>query len=478
MHGMRAPSSYIPRSVNSNDAIHISLVNPEKTVSTFHPKFTYSIFGDEESIFGYQGLKINLRYNSSDMRPVLQVTYNKKYKPVGDVEPTDVKGALEEFLPKTAFEKVAVFDAAIKDPSYAEWSPPGELLKTVQGKGDESFEIWKGSLADVTVKQLVKRIQILVPFFIEGGTMIDLDDTEGNLDRWTVFFLYKKTPAGTYEFVGYSTVYRYFLYQPLTRSGKSPAKKQRIEHEAYLDFTLPLPKISFSDLPCRSRISQFIILPPYQGGGNGSRFYNAIFDYYLEDKSTMEITVEDPNEAFDDMRDLNDLARLRTIPEFKALRINKQAMPRHTGPVPQNILDVPSLETLRTKLKIAPRQFFRVVEMQLLSLIHPAIKQSLLVEHSTRNVLNLKEKKHEYHLWQLWVKKRLYKHNKDTLIQLDRTERIEKLEQALGGVEADYARLLRAFDDRAKASTGGKRALEEEGEGGEEEHGPKKAKLA
>ena len=174
------------------------------------------------------------------------------------------------------------------------------------------------------------------------------------------------------------------------------------------------------------------------------------------------------------MRDLNDLARLRALPEFTALHINKQAIPRHTGPVPQNIIDLPALESLRTKLKIAPRQFFRVVEMQLLSLIHPSVRQSLLVEHSTKDVPNLKEKKHEYHLWQLWVKKRLYKHNKDTLIQLDRSERIEKLEQALGGVEADYARLLRAFESRAKAPTGGKRALEGE-EGGPD---AKKVKFA
>ena len=48
------------------------------------------------------------------------------------------------------------------------------------------------------------------------------------------------------------------------------------------------------------------------------------------------------------------------------------------------------------------------------------------------------------------VKQRLYRHNKDSLAQLDRVERIEKLEQALGSVEVDYARLLRAFDARGK----------------------------
>jgi len=62
---------------------------------------TYSIFGDDERIFGYKGLKVNLQYNASDMRPNLQVSFSKKFAPVGDTEATDVKGVLEPFLPKS-----------------------------------------------------------------------------------------------------------------------------------------------------------------------------------------------------------------------------------------------------------------------------------------------------------------------------------------------------------------------------------------
>ena len=62
---------------------------------------TYSIFGDEERIFGYQGLKINLRYNACDMRPGLQISYKKKFKAVGETHPTDLKEVLEPYLPKS-----------------------------------------------------------------------------------------------------------------------------------------------------------------------------------------------------------------------------------------------------------------------------------------------------------------------------------------------------------------------------------------
>jgi histone acetyltransferase 1 len=92
-------------SSNSNDAVHISLVAPApggtKAIHTFHPNFTYPIFGDEERIFGYQGLKINLRYNTCDMRPGLQISYTKKFKTVGETSPTDLKAVLEPYLPKS-----------------------------------------------------------------------------------------------------------------------------------------------------------------------------------------------------------------------------------------------------------------------------------------------------------------------------------------------------------------------------------------
>jgi histone acetyltransferase 1 len=98
----------LPGSSNASDAIVISLVSPTDdgqvtTVSKFHPKFTYSIFGDEERIFGYQKLHINLRYNANDMRPHLGIQYKKKFKAVGETEPDDLQEALKEYLPEGMF---------------------------------------------------------------------------------------------------------------------------------------------------------------------------------------------------------------------------------------------------------------------------------------------------------------------------------------------------------------------------------------
>jgi histone acetyltransferase 1 len=92
---------------SANDAIHISLLSPSESglqhIATFNPRHTYSIFGEDEQIFGYKDLKISLRYRANDMRPHLKMSYSKKFKAVGGPEPTEVASILEDgnHLPKS-----------------------------------------------------------------------------------------------------------------------------------------------------------------------------------------------------------------------------------------------------------------------------------------------------------------------------------------------------------------------------------------
>ena len=87
------------------------------------------------------------------------------------------------------FEKVGTFNSHIQnDTSASSFKPPGELLETYTSKG-RNFEIWSGELTDATVQRLVERIQIMVSFFIEGGTPLLLDDQDWTLARWRVYFV-------------------------------------------------------------------------------------------------------------------------------------------------------------------------------------------------------------------------------------------------------------------------------------------------
>ena len=71
-----------------------------KTLSTFHPQFTYPIFGEEERIFGYQGLRVNLRFAAHDLRPNIEVLYDKRFRAVGDTKATNIEETLKEWTPE------------------------------------------------------------------------------------------------------------------------------------------------------------------------------------------------------------------------------------------------------------------------------------------------------------------------------------------------------------------------------------------
>ncbi|KAJ5907720.1 hypothetical protein N7495_000402 [Penicillium taxi] len=92
----------IKRTCDANDAIHITVVQPgetkPQTLSSFHPQFTYSIFGDEEQIFGYKGLIIRLRFAAHDLRPHLHISYDQKFNAVDDTVADDVLETLREFV--------------------------------------------------------------------------------------------------------------------------------------------------------------------------------------------------------------------------------------------------------------------------------------------------------------------------------------------------------------------------------------------
>lgn len=73
-----------------------------RKLDSFNPKFTYAVF-ENEQIFGYKGLKVNLTYNATDMRPNLSVSCIKKFKTVGEAEAVDIPEILKEFLPGGRF---------------------------------------------------------------------------------------------------------------------------------------------------------------------------------------------------------------------------------------------------------------------------------------------------------------------------------------------------------------------------------------
>lgn len=486
---LTAPKMEEEWTTEANDALTIALVkageNGVEKIGSFHPKFTYAIF-EEERIFGYKGLKLHLSFNASDLRPNFATpSFKQKFKTVGEVEPFDVVGTMKKFLPGVAFQKKQDFELAVKKTSET-WTPPGELIKT-EGRDGKTYEIWKGSLADPAVKQLVNRIQICVLFFIEGGSYVGQDadgkdEPEYSLARWSVYFLYEKQPVNgaegkhQYIFQGYSTVYHFWLYQPATPPASPGNERAAIQPKTDSSWELPAGDLPYTQLPHRARISQFLILPHFQGQGAGSLLYRTIFEVATNDDFTKEVTVEDPNEEFDLLRDLCDLKYLRkNVPEYVELMVNSSVkVPAKGGILHHNtavsladgtsssspgILDMAALENLRIKVKIAPRQFARLVEMHLMSKLPDSVRPR--PGDQEKKDKPSPEDKHLYTLWRILLKQRLYRRNVTILGEFEIPERIMKLDETLENVEWEYARILERLGAKRLAKEETQRIMDE-----------------
>jgi histone acetyltransferase 1 len=479
--------------IPANDAFSLNLVRPDGKADNrqrvfeepFHPEFTYDIFGEEEQVFGYTDLELDLDFRANDLKPSLRISYGEKWKPVGETKAMDLNAMLREALPECMSillsfdlgvsqegnDRLTFADAFEGAPDYtlgpdatdSSWKPPGKLLHSYTLHGRE-FEIWSASLADPVAKEIFRRMQIFVSFYIEGGTRQKLDDAAWTMERWTLFLTYEITPlkeacgVSPYTIVGFATSYRLWIF-PTAEIMKATSKASNgnasyipppvaidIETSEYLEPYDPLSAQS------RERISQFVILPPYQKTSHGSHLYNAMFASFIATPNIYEITVEDPNEAFDDMRDYCDILYLRSLPEFAALSLPSTIPASHLvkdAKIPTDLILGPEeiRTALRHKSKISPRQFKRVLEMQLLSGIPP--------RHRSTNRITRKEKSADendrwYYFWRLALKERLFLHNVDSLMQLDADERVEKVEETAKGVQADYERLLEGVEKRVK----------------------------
>lgn len=87
---------------SSNDALKLFVTNKEAAVN-FQPTFTYPIFGDAETIYGYKDLNIFLCFDHFTFKPFLNIKYTEKLN--DDPEIIDIKKTIDEYLPNLTIFK-------------------------------------------------------------------------------------------------------------------------------------------------------------------------------------------------------------------------------------------------------------------------------------------------------------------------------------------------------------------------------------
>lgn len=453
---------------NSNECFFLNLYRPTSKgeqvfEDSFNPSFTYTVIDEQEAITGYKNPQIELDFRANDLKPRLKIQYDEKLelKDVPDITQVDLSPELfSEFLPEPTPDPT---DAASKD-----WKPPGVRINAFETQGKQ-YEIWKSPLQDLAARRIWKHMSILVLLFIEGATTNGLDDDD-TLDRWTIYFLYEVTPLSNvdispYTLVGFSTTYRCWVFptldimratkqlpSPPPESANGDARKQLLPHltqdpKTFL-FNETVDRLETSS---RERISQFLVLPPYQGQSLGARLYDIVFGDLISKDFIFEIPIEDPSEAFDAMRDYSDLVYLRKLPAFQSLSLASNIPPeslRKDSPIPRNQIlgNGVDLEKLRYETKIVYRQFYRMVELHLLSTIPTTHRSRARI---TRKGKASNENDRKYYFWRLALKHRIYGQNADALDQMEVTEKVEKLEQAVDNQQEEYEERLEGMERRA-----------------------------
>ncbi|KAG6829850.1 hypothetical protein H0H92_003293 [Tricholoma furcatifolium] len=423
---------------DANEALKLTLVrSAEDTESLgdnesyeFHPSFTYPIYGEDEKLYGYKGLEIDLRFASGSLTQYLNVKYSQKLGSTSTVD--DVESTLGGFIPPGYFKDEQKFLALVEEDAL-NFRPPGRAISSytrpvsstpmTKGKrtssSDEALDQESEDIVEFEAtwdtpgfRDLHRKMQLFILLYIEGGSYINEDE-----DTWEFVLLYEKRKRrgvpklATYHFVGYSSLYPFYFFPEKTRM----------------------------------RLSQFVILPPYQHRGHGSELYNAIYRYILSQPNIAELTVEDPAEAFEDLRDRNDLRMLLSHQKFMEEGFGGSAVSHGGGRVggigrsgksgrggtdiniAKGKMGPPSdkvwLGQWRSDLKIAGRQFQRLVEMLLLLRLDETDARA---ERAYR----------------IQVKERLYRFNFEILAQLEKEERLNKLEETFQSVKQDYLRIL------------------------------------
>ncbi|KAI5454777.1 histone acetyltransferase 1 [Naganishia albida] len=371
-----------PKDESYKDIVGIN--GDRKVLEPFHPTFTYPIFGDKEVIFGYKGLKVRIDMASGSLKEYLSITYREKINSTA-TPADDIEGILYKFVPSDYTKNAKTFaDTVQKDAET--FVPPGVRIAAyapVEQASTEKVEygIYKCKWDTPGFREFHRRAQLFILLYIEAGSYIQEDE-----DEWEFLLTFETrtrtsgdTTTTSYHFVGYVSAYPFWCYPD----------------------------------NIRLRLSQFVILPPFQGKGHGSQLYNALWNHISTRPEVSELTIEDPSEHFEDLRDRNDLTRLR-----KLLGQSKEIL--SGAPV-----DKTWMEKTRKELKYAKRQFLRIIEIMLLE--------------------QLKYRKNDpnaYKALRLQVKERLYRFNYEILSQVEPEERKQKLQETYANVEEDYKRLL------------------------------------
>ena len=128
---------------DANDVVTFRLVSSAEEMTTaeaFEPEFTHQIFREDETIFGYKDLRVNVYATAGTFRTYVEVTYSEKVK--STLNPADdvVAALRKHFGDEMLVYRYAFLAALAKDASAPIPGGGGEVVSRCTADGDDEHE--------------------------------------------------------------------------------------------------------------------------------------------------------------------------------------------------------------------------------------------------------------------------------------------------------------------------------------------------
>jgi len=375
----------------ATDALQFKLIREASDVdnetAAFKPEMAHQVFGETENIFGYKDLQINVYWSAGPLDIYYDVKYSKKVEEL----PNNTEGLkadnvqkITEFFPDGYYTNLEEF-LNVTEKKSKTFEPMGEKLEefTLDGR---TFQIHLCESSTANFQKYHARLESFIFWYIDASSRIEHDA------RWRFFVVFEKFSKDNetrYASVGYSSVYLYFHYPDMVRP----------------------------------RVSQFLILPPFQSKGIGSKLLQTIYKHFQCKSEVCDITVEDASENFQRLRNTVDCRMVKDMPVFNAENLK-------CG------FNAEMAREAKEKFKINP-------------------KQSRIIYEILRLGVTKTENKAEYKKYRLDVKKRL------NMVYLKEKRDMKKLAERGFKIPADKKLALPSIEENMEQLDGMYKETEE-----------------
>eukprot|EP00899_Mesostigma_viride_P015545 jgi/Mesvir1/23992/Mv10748-RA.2 len=271
--------------VPANDCIAFHLVRRAQDLDgstregglVYTPEYTHQHFGDGETIYGYKGLRVDVYFHAVTFHAYVTIQY-QECKKGGGQKAVDVLKLLKEHMPGGIIESRESYLGLLSQAESIDISRFGLPLKSYSApQGDApaaECQIVRCGVEDERVRDWFQRLQAVTLFHIDGASLITLDDPS-----WEIFVALERghSEGGqpTMHVAGFCTVYHFYAYPDSTRM----------------------------------RLSQLLVLPPFRRRGHAWHLLEQVFAEAAK-RGCYDVTVEDPNQDFQRLRDVHDMRRL------------------------------------------------------------------------------------------------------------------------------------------------------------------------